>query len=344
MSSTQWILTTAIVLSLSLAATGGALPAQRVRAEKPHLVQPDKAGQPRAANDQVPLQWKFERDKPFYQEMTVVTRQAMKFVNGEVSRAQEQTFFFSWRPVGQDKDGNWVLKQKVEGVRILIDNIDGIKVEYDSRKDDGTDDHLLAWYCRFFVGSEFTVTFGKDSKVHKVEGRDELIKKMSAADPTRTILSQQALCDTTLLQAAEILLNPLNPNAVQVGDSWTCKQILDCPLIGKIESRHRFSYGQREGKMIRIPVQSALEVKEPKGKGKDIKGKGTGTVLFDHEIGRIVAEELDLHLKGRIDVASQGTNLIPAPSALIHTAAELTESQKITVKTSDSNPVQLREQ
>src|SRR5262249_34555747 len=162
------------------------------------------------------------------------------------------TFYFSWRPVGQDEDGNWVLKQKVEGVRIAIDNMDGIKVEYDSRKDDGSDDHLLAWSRKLFVGSEFTVTFGKASKIHKVEGRDELIKKVSAADPTRTILSQRALDETTLLQAAEFLLNPLNPKAVRPGDSWTCKQMLDCPLIGKIDAGYQFSYGRLEGKMLRI--------------------------------------------------------------------------------------------
>jgi hypothetical protein len=118
--------------------------------------------------------------------------------------------------------------------------------------------------------------------------------------------------------------------------------MLDCPLIGKIEAGYQFSYGRLEGKMLPIQVQCTLEVKEIKGKGKEIKGKGTGTILFDRDKGRIVSEELDLQLKGKIDVASQGMNLILDPSTLIHTEAELTESQKITVKTSDANPAQLR--
>jgi hypothetical protein len=342
MSSTLRIFTMAVVLPLSLLAGRAAFRPQRVQAGQPRaaaqraeLVQPPAAGD---ADDQVTLQWKLQKDKVFYQEVTVITRQALKEMNGEIKRAQEQTFYFSWRPVGQDKDGNWVLKQKVEGVRIAIDNMDGVKVEYDSRNDDGSDTRILAWSCRLFVDSEFLVTYGKDSSVHKVEGRDELIKKLSAADPWRKILSQPALGETTLLQAAEILLNPLNPKAVRPGDSWTRQQMLDCPLIGKIQSSYRFNCGRQEGEITQIQVQSTVDVNEIKGKGKEIKGSGTGIVLFDSERGRIVSEELELKLKGKIDIAGQGLNLIPDPATLVHEEAELTESQKITVKISDINP------
>jgi hypothetical protein len=60
--------------------------------------------------------------------------------------------------------------------------------------------------------------------------------------------------------------------------------------------------------------------------------------------GRIASEELDLPLKGKIDFVSQGMNLIPPrnPLHLRHDDVELTQSQKINVKTSETKPVESR--
>lgn len=359
MSSTQRILTTALMLPLSLLAGRPAFlarrlqadepqfQARRVEADQPRAVRPGEPVQPRAAHaatDPVSLQWKFEKDKPFYQEMTTATRQVVKFMNGLSGQGiyhQEQTLYFSWRPVGRDKDGNWVLKQKVAAVRFAFFEEDGKKIwEYDSRKDPGGVPTLVASYCKVFVGSEFTVTFGTDSKVHKVEGRDELMKELVAYKPAVETFEVQMLGDAALRQAAELLLNPLHAKPVRPGDSWTWNQTLDYRPIGKIESRYRFSYSRPEGKLIRIQVQSALEGKELQGKDKELNGKGNGTILFDRDKGRIVFEELDLPLDGKIDVVHHGLQLIPPrdPKLLVHADALLTQSQKITIKTSDTDP------
>jgi hypothetical protein len=327
------------VLPMSLLARAGVLLEQRVKAQKPPVVQPADPGQPPAADDQVTLEWKFEKDKLFYQEMTTRTRQDIKFKNGQGVYPREQTLYFSWRPVGRDKDGNWVLKQVVEAVRFAFE-VDGKKTyEYDSRKDPGGVPTMLADYCHAFVGSEFTVNFGKDGKVQKVEGRDDLMKKLATRNPALETIDPEVLSDAALRQAAEILLNPLNPKPVRRGDSWTWNQTLDCRPIGKIESRYRFRYDRLEGKNIRIEVQSTQELK---GKGTELKGKGTGTILFDHDKGRIASVELELPLKGKIDVVSHGMYLISPrdPALLVNDEAELTQSQKITIKTSETKPVQ----
>src|SRR5438105_2462164 len=61
----------------------------------------------------VNLSWKFEKDKTFYQEMTTETKQTMKVMGTDVNQTQKQTFIYSWTPVEQDKDKNWVVKQKI---------------------------------------------------------------------------------------------------------------------------------------------------------------------------------------------------------------------------------------
>jgi hypothetical protein len=348
MPSSQSILTMAIVLPLSLLGGRGAFLALRVQAENPHSVQPDEASQPLAADDQVTLQWKFEKGKPFYQEMTTITRQDMHFENTNANGVypQEQTLYFTWKPVGRDKDGNWVLKQKVEAVRFVFRDADGKKTwEYDSRKDSG-DQSLVADYCKQFVGSEFTLTFGKDGKSQRDKDRHDLMKSLVDYSPALQTHDAQVLSDAALRQSAEILLNPLNPKPVRPGDSWTWNQMLNLRPIGKIVTRYQFSYARQEGNAIRIDVQSTLEGKELQGKDKRLKGKGKGTILFDLDKGRIISEELESQLEGKIDAVSQGMLRIAPrdPAALTHTDVELKQRQKITIKTSDMNLAQVKEE
>src|SRR5262249_19101408 len=42
--------------------------------------------------DAIKLSWKFEKGKPFYQQMTTTTQQTMKIMGMEVSQNQSQTF------------------------------------------------------------------------------------------------------------------------------------------------------------------------------------------------------------------------------------------------------------
>jgi RNA polymerase sigma factor (sigma-70 family) len=347
MPSIKWILIAAVVLPLSLLAGGGAFLARCFHAEEVRVVQPDKASQRPAADDHVTLQWKFEKDKPFYQEMTTITRQDMFFLNANANGVygHEQTLYFSWRPVRRDKDGNWVLKQKVEAVRFAFEeNGKKLPYEYDSRKDPGGVPTLVAHYCKQFVGSEFTLTFGKDGKIQRDKKRDDLMKRLVRYNPALQTHDAQVLSDAALRQSAEILLNPLNPKPVRPGDSWTWNQTLNLRPIGNIESRYRFGYGRSAGKLIRIDVQSTLEGKKLQGKDKELKGKGTGTILFDPGKGRIVSEELDLRLEGKIDFVSQGMRLVPPrdPAAVRHDDVKLKQRQKITVKTSDANLAELK--
>src|SRR5262245_43808219 len=67
-----------------------------------------------AAGDKAELKWKFEKDKPFYQEMTTKTQQEMKVMGMDVKQTQEQTFYFSWAYKEEDKDKNTVVIQKIE--------------------------------------------------------------------------------------------------------------------------------------------------------------------------------------------------------------------------------------
>src|SRR6202051_4282719 len=80
----------------------------------------EKAKDEKAKGEKAKLEWKFEKDKVFYQKMTTETKQTMKVMNNDVNQTQKQTFYFSWTPEKKDGD-SWIIKQKIEGVAMDID-------------------------------------------------------------------------------------------------------------------------------------------------------------------------------------------------------------------------------
>src|SRR5207237_10782048 len=89
-----------------------------------------------APGKEVTLKWDFQKGKPFYQEMTTTTKQTMKVMGMEVTQNQTQKFVFSWTPIEQDKDKNWIVDQEIVAVMMDIE-IGGQKIPYDSTKDNG---------------------------------------------------------------------------------------------------------------------------------------------------------------------------------------------------------------
>src|SRR5438132_702578 len=114
-------------------------PVQIVRATKsragsvpPAGRPPGDRGEPGPSQQADKLEWKFEKSKTFYQEMTTKTKQTMKIMAMDnITQNHDQTFIFSWTPVQEDNDKNWIVSQKIEGVKMDID-IGGNKITYDS--------------------------------------------------------------------------------------------------------------------------------------------------------------------------------------------------------------------
>ena len=78
------------------------------------------------AQEKQKFELKFEKEadgksyKTFYQKMTTNVLQVIKVQGQDLTQKQESTFYFEWRPLKQEGD-KWVLKEKVEGLRMSID-------------------------------------------------------------------------------------------------------------------------------------------------------------------------------------------------------------------------------
>jgi RNA polymerase sigma factor (sigma-70 family) len=339
MTLTKWILATGLVLALSLLGGGLAFRTHRAQAIEPTAQGPIPVAlhlPARERNRGVVLEWKFEQDVPFYEERTTVTDQVMKVMGNDVRQTQRQKFFFRWMPAANDEDDNWVLRQKVLGVILNID-IGGNKIQYDSTKKDSPETPLAEFY-KSLVGSEFTVTMNKGFRVAKIEGRDHLIKKLSAANPGLVTLLPQVLGENALRELAETPFAGLREGPVRPGHSWARRSKLDLGPFGECWKTSTYTYQGKHGKLDRIQVEIALKCQPPAGgDGLPVKvresevtsAEGAGVILFDRDKGRVFRVELNLRLKAKLTTRTGDRD----------TEVELLQTQKTTVQTSGTNPL-----
>jgi hypothetical protein len=293
---------------------------------------------PLAAQDKVNLAWKLEKDKPFYQEMTTTATQSMKVMGQDVTQKQTQTFIFGFTPVSVDANGNWTIKQKIEGVKITID-INNNAVSYDSTNAAGAN-NALSEFFKQLVGAEFTLTVDKNMKVTKVEGRDEFIKKLGGANAQMEPLLKKILNDDALKQMADPTFGVLPGKEVAKGEKWTRESKMSLGPIGGYNSTFTYTYegkDEKDANRAKIKVESKLEYVMPteaeglpfKITGANLKAENAGgTIWFDIAKGRIADSDLKMQLNGTLEIEIGGTK----------TKVDLKQEQSTVVKNSDTNP------
>ncbi len=296
---------------------------------------------PAFGQDTANLAWKFKEGQPFFQEMTTTTKQTMKVMGSDITQNQTQTFYFSWTPEKKDGD-NWILKQEIVGVKMKIE-IGGQPIEYDSTKE-GQSSSALGDFFKALVGSSFKLTVDKNFKVVKIEGRDDFVKKLAQANPQMEALLKQILNEDALKEMADPTFAAVPPGPTKVDGSWDKPSKLDMGPIGKYENNYKYTYKGKDKtnpKLDTIKVETTLKYTppgdSPTGGGLPFKIKGAnlasknagGTILFDNDKGRVESSDMNVDLEGSLSIEIGGNT----------TEVKLTQSQKTTVKTTDTNPI-----
>jgi RNA polymerase sigma factor (sigma-70 family) len=344
MTLTRWAATTAIVLTLSLLGSGSAVVAHRVLAVEPARAASVRHPRCSSADDgsraAVLFEWKFKKGQSFYQILTMKTMQNMEVMGNDVTQKQEQTFYFQWTPE-KKANGKWIIAWKILGVKMDID-IGGAPITYDSiGAADNNASNPLGEFFHALVGMEFKLVFdAKTLEIHRIDGRDEFVRKPGVANKQTQplidkILTEDALREMADASFASLLMEPARP-----GDSWTKMRQRDMGPIGAYRTTSRCTYvGVKDG-LDKITVVSSLKYPLPAKKDgieglpfvireAAMSGKGSGVLLFDRVKGRLARTELNLKLAGTlsIEIASQPTQV------------KLSQTQQTTVQTMDINPL-----
>lgn len=214
------------------------------------------------AEQSVWIGWKLEVGKTFYQEMTTDTTQTMTVLGQNITQVQKVTHFLSFTPVDHDKDGNWTVKQKIDGLKMEIE-IGGNKVLFDSTKEQGQVNALSDSF-KAIVGSELILTIDKEMKISKIEGRDEFIKKLIKQNQGMEPFLRAVLSDDALKQMSDPAFTAIPNMTVKKGDTWEKNTTLDMGPIGSFDTNYKFTYvGSRNRKLQKIEVDSILNYLPP---------------------------------------------------------------------------------
>lgn len=282
-----------------------------------------------------------EKKDPFYQKLTTTVTQTVKVQGGsDLNLKHEQTFYFKWTPITVEKDKT-VVKQTIEGVKMTVD-IGGTPITYDSTDAAPAGGNPgLADFFNNLRGTEFTVTFGKNMAVEKVEGREELLKKLSSTNSQMEPLLKKILTDEALKEMTDPGLNITPPKEVAVGESWEKKSTLSLGPIGSYERTFKFTYKGKDPEkkdLDLIEVEPKLVYKAPtnpddgllfriKGGNLESTDPKPGKIRYNPKTGRVEEAEISVKMKGTLDVVIGNTE----------TKVELYQDQKTVTQTSDKS-------
>lgn len=310
--------------------------------EEPKKEEPKKVDPPK--NEVPGLAWKFEVNKSFYQKMDTTTEQNIKVMGLDVVQKQEQTFFFKWTPLEQDKDGNWKIKQEIEGIKMKID-IAGNPVSFDSTQENPAAgaNTALSEFFKALKGSSFTLTFNsKTLKVDKVDGRKEFIDKLATANQQLQPLLAKILSDDALRQMADPTFGILPPAGKKVKDSWESTSTLNLGPVGTYTNKYKYTWQEQDAKnkdLEVITVETTLSYTAPtesdpalpfKIKSSTLATKpekDPGKITFNTKLGRLQSSDVKITLSGTLMIEIGGNS----------TQVELTQNQTTSVVTGDDS-------
>lgn len=294
-----------------------------------------------AAQEKQDFKPKFEKDKAFYQKLTTTVAQTVKVQGGsDLNLKHEQTFFFKWLPIVDEPDKK-VVKQTIEGVKMTVD-IGGNPITYDSTDSAATGGNPgLADFFNSLRGAELTVTFGKNFAVEKVDGKDELLKKLSTANPQMEQLLKKILTEEALKEMTDPSAGLIPPEPKAVGESWEKKSTLSLGPIGSYDRTFKYTYKGKDPEkkdLDLIEVEPKLVYKAPTDSAEGllfrIKG-GTletidpkpGKIRYNPKTGRVEEADIAVKMKGTLDVVIGSTE----------TKVELYQEQKTLTQTGDKS-------
>jgi len=261
------------------------------------------------AHGQERLEWKFKEGDRFQIESEAWVKQRMHVVTQQGPQKGEHDFehvtLSSFTVKKVDKEGNVELEQRLD------------KVKATNRQ--GTGSPAGSSLVRELEDCVFTITLDAKRKVTKLDGYDDMIKRVSKDDANAAKAIRELVRPETLRQAAEEAFAFLPDKPLAKGDTWERKVEASMGPLGTIQAGHTYTYEGKEMKAERmlhkISVASTLSYTPPKeetpgfafkiSKGTLKAEKATGTLWFDAEAGRLAFSEANSKLGGTITAASQ---------------------------------------
>jgi hypothetical protein len=258
------------------------------------------------------FRWQFEPGRSLVFEQTSEVEQEMTVNGATLTQSQQQVFRLRLTPVRDLGNDRWILAFQVEGCRMEI-KMQGNTFSFDSDKPDPNSP--LAGFFKALVGTELRLTYDRAQGIVAVEGREALLRRLADVDATLRPMLGAILTEESMKEMGAQVLPTLPVQRARVGESWDRKSTLEMGPIGRYLTSTKFTYASSEGgqEYYRVDVQDIrFQPPDPmvkpgalpfQVKESDLKGKGSGEILFDRNRGRLAASSQKITLEGSLTIS-----------------------------------------
>ena len=259
-----------------------------------------------------PLKWKFKAGDKFTYEMTQnmhTTTAAGPAGSNEIG--MNQTMDISWMIDEVDSDGNAVMRQKIDRVKLKMSMPGGQSMEYDTAGDKPPQGMIamLAPLYKAMTDGDFKITMTPQGKIIKAEAPESL------AAALKNIPGAAAMGDLSSPEGIQQMLTQgsmtLPEGETKAGESWTSELEMKLPT-GKQEVLTTYEYvGTKEvdGKAY-AEIKPKMEIKSDVDPNALMQmsiadQSSEGEILFDRELGRLHSSNIKQKIEMEMNVQGQ---------------------------------------
>ena len=237
------------------------------------------------AQAQTVLRWKFEPGQSLQINFEQKTTSETSGVGTPTAVEIAMQMGMTWK-IESVEQGAAQITQTFDRLKMSMKSGKADAIEYDSEADEppkGAAADLAAGVAPL-LGAQFTVSMTNRGAIQEValtEATAEALRQIDSKT-VKQLFSVESI--TKILRQSTV---ELPESGVSAGKTWKTESESKTPL-GVLKQNRIYSFEGTEGSVAKITVDSQLNLGEPSAKVKLIDEEGSGTLLFDGQLGRIV--------------------------------------------------------
>ncbi|GBD35961.1 hypothetical protein HRbin36_01077 [bacterium HR36] len=282
-------------------------------------------GNQAARGQQVTLAWKLRPGEVFYYLMDTTVTTTVGPAEAENTTKARLVMLYRYHVLETKPDG-YALEQTVEDV--LTDDKTFLGATYNQ-----------------FKGLKLKITFDRSFRITKIEGHEQLLKRIGADDPVVGKFVAELVNENAIRQQIQSEFNFLPDKPVAPGDNWQRQITFAVGPLGTLTLQQTLTYegtvAVASKRLDRISVSAKCAYAPPKPsddfplrvtKGELQTDYVKGTILFDREEGRLASAEWQAKYRLKLTVASA------KPDGGKEFSMEMTQIQQNRTEVSEERP------
>ncbi|MEQ9409036.1 MAG: DUF6263 family protein [Fuerstiella sp.] len=262
---------------------------------------------PRPAGAQEQLRWNLRPNETLRYSVVQNMKSTTKFGDEEVNSSFQQTIDMSWHVLSAAANGDTILNQVFDRVRLQMAGGPAGTIEFDTASQTTQDNPVLKALSDVFgniVGQQFKVIMKQTGQIEDVIVPEKLAEAVrQSAAGQQGALTDKMLKDMMKQSAVMLPAQPVGP-----GSQWTSEQTVQMPFgTMTITSAMKFVQKDTEGNAI-IDFVPTVRITPREGAQTSMTldgSEGRGRVNFDISRGRVNQTQLDLKLQMTMTVNGQ---------------------------------------